>query len=367
MKINLDKKVFLKNLQLINKVLKVDSRKSPVSAFELNTKKEKIVLETSNSLAELKLYQNVKYLSDFSLKKFLIPIDNLIEYLRFLPQNDVLLEFKDKKLYISQGSSHAQIGLINDGEQVVTKDADLNPVLKLDSDIIENIDKVALSVSSDDSRPILTCVLMEKNKKDKLRMVGTDGYRLSVFDFNNSYNLDQQVLIPAKLLSLVLHNVPVDDVQLSLDLSAQKVLFYGKKYQFGVRVVSGDFPPYQKIITENYITEAEVDRQQFLSAVDQLSVFSRQAANTLILKISDKEILLKTKQNNLGQGEITVPAKIEGDAVEIGFNFRYLQEFLRTVKEEVITLRFNGSLAPAAIGSGQDSFKYIVMPVKMDQ
>lgn len=228
--------------------------------------------------------------------------------------------------------------------------------------------KISFSASDDESRPSLNGVLLEAG--DKTRAVATDGFRLSLKEFEDKALKKQgkrKLLIPARViieLSKIL--TKEDEVSVSLLEKEGQVLFSGDSVVLTGRLLEGEFPNYARIIPQKTNHQATVDKEELLRAVRAVAVFAREEASVLRLRLEKNKIVVKAESQQYGKEEVVVDAKTKGGEVEIAFNYRYLLDFLASIDGEEVSFETEGATSPGVFKDTQDpDFLHLIMPVRI--
>lgn len=251
----------------------------------------------------------------------------------------------------------------------------INDEKKIELDLslfLESISQIAFSAAIEDIRPVLTSILCSFTK-NSLTLVATDGFRLSLKEINLSkpINIDDDqtitFLIPAKSL-LEITKLAKNNQKLVLGptLDEHQIVFVLDEIEVISRLIEGDYPDYQKIIPENFSTKVFINREDFLQAVKIASVFAKESANVVKLNIKSSTIELSANAPQIGQNKTIVDSKIEGESVEIAFNYKFLVDFLNNCKSPEVTIQLNDSLSPVSfIDQSDPKFLHIIMPVRL--
>ncbi len=233
------------------------------------------------------------------------------------------------------------------------------------------IQKIVFAAALDLGRPALSGVLMRKNEEGNLTIVATDGYRLSLKQgllekaFKGLGDID--LLIPARVIKEVVGLKQVDQtIGVYITPKSNQVLFeYGNAEVIG-RLIEAEYPDYQKIIPDDFTTRAFFDKNQALQAVRACSVFAREAANIVRLSVGKNKIIFSSSASSVGENEVEVEAKTEGEENEIAFNARYLLEFFSSVDEDDIVFEMTGPLNPGVFKLEKDpSYLHLIMPIRI--
>jgi DNA polymerase-3 subunit beta len=236
-------------------------------------------------------------------------------------------------------------------------------------EFLEALSQVLFAASVDETRPVLTGVLLIF-KKGQLVLVATDGFRLS------------QKKIPLKKTvkegSIILPKTVLMEV-LRLSGEGDEILFEAKAKDgqcvFGIddiilssRVLEGEFPDFERIIPKESNLKISLDKEELLRAVKLSSVFARDSANIVAIKVLKDSIELSAESQLAGSQKTEVEAKIEGAEkdFEISFNYRFLEELLHAFKGDEVILEFSTPSAPGVFNDSSDSsFLHLIMPVRI--
>jgi DNA polymerase-3 subunit beta len=132
------------------------------------------------------------------------------------------------------------------------------------------------------------------------------------------------------------------------------------------RLIDGEYPDYHRIVPESGATKVYLNRDEFTQAVKQTSVFARESANVVKLSLKSNSIELSANAPQIGQNKASVDARIEGEPLEIAFNYKFISDFLNICTGEEITLELNEPLSPGLFRDQSDPhLTHIIMPVRI--
>ncbi len=242
-----------------------------------------------------------------------------------------------------------------DGDEVTLNAADLSAALK----------QVVKAASGDDSRPILTGVLLAA-EGDGLRLVSTDSYRLAVRDLPGTSVLegDQSVLVPSRALA-ELNRVFGENETVALRLGERDASFVVGGTQVVTRLIEGEFPNYRGLIPDTYPNELTVNRSELLDAVRRVRLMAQEATPIRLNMRADTLELVAVTQD-VGQAQEVLDASYNGDELTVAFNPDYLIDGIEVTPGEEITLQTVDPLKPAVMrGADSADFLYLLMPVRV--
>ncbi len=232
------------------------------------------------------------------------------------------------------------------------------------------VQATAFAASLDETRPILTTLSLQFG--ENLEIVGTDGFRLAKIILPYSAEA-RQLLVPAKAVSEAIRiaiKKKVQTVSFTVSDKLKQVFFSFDGYDVSMRLLEGQFPPYQKIMPAEFSTQLLFDAEEFQQKLKTASIFAREGAGIIRFVVSEEGITLHSSSSTFGNQEGLVRAKHLGKfsgEQEIAFNSKYIQEFLSVVKPEHIWFGMNESLKPAAFRpQGMEAFIYVIMPFRVN-
>ena len=264
---------------------------------------------------------------------------------------------------------------------VVTGDAVRLPATGL----AEALRQVVRAASSEDSRPILTGVLLAA-EQGGLRLVATDSYRLAVRDLPGIGVLreDQHVLVPSRALAelqRLLSSAPpaapappasepaAEDgtvAAATLRLGDHDATFELGAVRLTTRLIEGDFPNYRQLIPADYPNSLIVGRDALLDAVRRVKLLVRDPTTPVRIALRSDGIELTVITQDWGQATEDVDAKYEGVEMTVAFNPAYLIDGVEAITTDEVQLETLDALKPATLKPTEGSdYLYLLMPVRV--
>ncbi len=242
----------------------------------------------------------------------------------------------------------------------------LSPVDK--RQFIESLMQVIFAAATDEGRPLLTGVKIQKKDEGSL-LAATDGYRLSVKTAPLAIKDAPEMVVPARafaeLTKVSQEEKETERLSLGISSEGQLTMVVGDT-EITTRLISGEYPNFEKIIPAKHTTRALVDKEKITRAVKSAAIFARDSANIVKLRVENQKITVSANTPQVGENSVEVEAKIDGDGGEIAFNSRFLLEFLANFPEEELLFEMTGALNPGVFKPVKDdSYLHIVMPVRM--
>ncbi|HEX3539230.1 MAG TPA: DNA polymerase III subunit beta [Acidimicrobiales bacterium] len=245
--------------------------------------------------------------------------------------------------------------------------------------LTEALRQVVRAASNEDSRPILTGVLMAA-EQGGLRLVATDSYRLAVRDLPGIGVLreDQKVLVPSRalaelqrLLSSAAKGTPTEDGGDDAPAAVLRLGDHDATFELGpvkltTRLIEGDFPNYRQLIPSDYPNTLTVGREPLLDAVRRVKLMVRDPNTPVRIAMRSDGIELTVITQDWGQATEEVDAKYEGAEMVVAFNPNYLIDGVEAMSSDEVQLETLDALKPATLRPTEGSdYLYLLMPVRV--
>jgi DNA polymerase III subunit beta len=288
------------------------------------------------------------------------------DIVRALEPGRVEVEADDDELRIASGRSHFTVRTHPSGDfprlPVPTGDTvNLEAV-----GLMEALRQVTRAASNEESRPILTGVLMSA-EEGGLRLVATDSYRLAVRDLPGVGVLSegQKVLVPSRALN-ELSRLLSGEGEVALRLGAHDATFTVGDVTLTTRLIEGEFPNYKSLIPSSYPNRLTVGRESLLDAVRRVKLLARDATTPVRIALRPNGIELTVITTDWGTAVEEVDAKYEGAEMTVAFNPNFLIEGVEAVSGDEVALDTLDALKPATLRPiDSDAYLYLLMPVRV--
>ena len=295
-----------------------------------------------------------------------VPGRLLLELARLLPETEVSLEHKPEEAAVEVrcGSASYRLHTYNPEDfprLPQTQGIELHEVDR--ATLLDTVARVSRSASRDESRPVLTGVLM-RFEPGKLVMAATDSYRLSVKETAIEGRLPElEAIVPARALGELARIAPEGE-HVSLGVHENQVVFGTGTAWLTTRRIDGQFPNYKQLVPEAFEHEVPLPREELLDVVRRVSVMA-QRNSPLRLRFADGELTVSAQTQDVGEARESLPASFGAEALEIGFNAEFLRDGVESVVGEQLRLKLISPLRPAVLQGEGDDFLYLIMPIRL--
>jgi len=297
-----------------------------------------------------------------------LPGKLLTDIVRSLPEASVTIDTGTAgHATVTCGQSSFTMKTLSPDDYPRFPEVSLNETVSLPTEQFSRIvHQVSRSVSRDETRPILTGILVVA-ENGILRMVATDSYRLCVKEAPVS-GLAQgiELVIPGKAMEDVAKLIGSSDT-VALGVSENQVVFSFGNTTFISRRIEGTFPNYRQLLPKEHTTRAVVDRVEFLEAVKRVSLMAQHNSPIrLAVSATNHTLTLSATTQDIGEASEDLQVVPEGDDVEIAFSHAYLLDGISVAEGDTVALEITSPLKPGVLKPSEgDDFTYLLMPVRI--
>ncbi|MDX6506541.1 MAG: polymerase subunit beta [Gaiellaceae bacterium] len=295
-----------------------------------------------------------------------VPGRLLLELARLLPDAEVSIEHKleEAAVEIRSGSASYRLHTYNAEDFPRLPDADAVDRHDVEREtLLETVARVSRSASRDESRPVLTGVLM-RFEPGKLVMAATDSYRLSVKETAVEGSVPElEAIVPARALG-ELARIAQTGERIELGVHENQVVFSTGDALLTTRRIDGQFPNYKQLVPEAFDHELPLPREELLDVVRRVSVMA-QRNSPLRLRFADGELTVSAQTQDVGEARESLPVSFTGEPLEIGFNAEFLRDGVESVIGEQLRMKLISPLRPAVLQGESDDFLYLIMPIRL--
>jgi DNA polymerase III subunit beta len=231
---------------------------------------------------------------------------------------------------------------------------------------VETLDKVGRAASRDETRPILTGVLVTIGG-GTLKMVATDSYRLSVKEtpLEGGPAEGVEAIVPVKALSEVARlAATTGEGDIAVAVTENQALFSLGDVWVATRLIDGQFPNYRQLLPESFDHVVSVDREEILAVARRVSLLAQKNA-PLRLTFAPGKLTMRAVTQDVGQAEEELELEFGGEEFEIGFNPLFLIDGIDGVDGERVVLKFINPLRPGLVSGEDGGFLYLIMPIRL--
>jgi DNA polymerase-3 subunit beta len=298
----------------------------------------------------------------------------MFEIVRELPEEDIQISVEEGN-WVKIVSGHSQFKLVGLPKEEYPSMPDVaeEGMITIDGETLRDmIKKTLYAAGENDARYVLNGLFVHLSPAKgglNIRMVGTDGHRLSMIDrVVEAKHKEESVIVPKKAMIELRRLLEEDSSQegFQIGFSKNHALFKRNGLVMVSKLIDGNYPNYQQVLPTQNTKKVAVSKDVFTHAVKRVSILSKEKTNAVKLQLEKDTLLLSTNNPEVGEANEELSIDYKGESISIGFNSRYLMDVLMAMDRETITLELSDSLSPCLVKEeGNDAYKCVVMPMRV--
>jgi DNA polymerase-3 subunit beta len=298
------------------------------------------------------------------------PAHTLYDIARKLPDGAKVSISKtsDDRLEVEAGRSHFTLPLLPAGDfPQMTADGFSHEFDVASGALARLIDKTRFAISTEETRYYLNGIYLHGHGA-KLRAVATDGHRLALAEMDAPGGADGMpgVIVPRKTVAELRRLIDGMDGEISVKVSESKIRFEMDGMVLTSKLIDGNFPDYDRVIPKNNTKELTLDNKVFASAVDRVATISMEKSKSIKMTLDGDNLNLTVNNPEAGQAAEDLMVGYGGDALEIGFNAKYLMDVAGQIEGRDATYFLNDPASPALVKDSEDPDSlFVLMPLRV--
>jgi len=309
-----------------------------------------------------------------------IPINLLSNFLKLLPNKQIIIEKKDNFLNFECDNLNTQIKSNSPEDFPIIPEVSREEFIELDiTPFCEGLEKVVDIASISQTKPEISGIYFNI-QKDAIRATATDSFRLAEKTFlPKEINLDIQTqnkkiafILPQKTTREIINIFKELGGRVKIYFSPNQILIENQmeetnhpQIQIVSRLIEGEYPSYEEIIPKKHQTQIIINKNEFLNQLKIAALFTGKI-NEIKLNIDAKKGVLEifSQSPDLGEHHAQINSRIKGENMEISFNYKFLIDGLQNIKSPEVVFELKKEDEPALLKAADDpNYLYVVMPI----
>ena len=298
------------------------------------------------------------------------PAHTLYDIARKLPDGaQVSLKINSEdRLDVDAGRAHFTLPLLPSGDfPKMTADGFTHNFVVSAAELRRLIDKTRFAISTEETRYYLNGIYMHAHD-GALRTVATDGHRLALSEMALPGGAEglPGIIIPRKTVAEIRRLIDGGDGDVSLSVSDAKIRFHFGSAILTSKLIDGTFPDYERVIPKGNEKELVIDNSVFKGAVDRVATISAEKSRSVKLMLETDNLALVVNNPESGNAREDLMVNYSADALEIGFNAKYLLDVAAQIEGRDATFYLDGPASPALVKDSEDTDSlFVLMPLRV--
>lgn len=284
-----------------------------------------------------------------------------------LPDGVVNLNLNEPNLEILAGASDWKLMTFGAAGFPSIPEVEASSQLTLShTELVEAINAVAYAVAGDESRQVLTGVLMRYDGNE-LVLVATDTHRLAVTRLvKDGIGSSVKAVVPEKALRLI-KNLPVSsDESVAIGLDESRLVVQVGTHKIVAQLLAGVFPDWERVVPQQFTRSWTLDRQELIENLRRVQILARDSANRVRFGGGSESVLITARSEEKGEAKEEVPAVMENGEIQIAFNGEYVLQAVDSLNGDSVVAQMTepGRAAVFRPGTGDGPERFcVIMPM----
>ncbi|MDD3926232.1 MAG: DNA polymerase III subunit beta [bacterium] len=298
-----------------------------------------------------------------------VPAKIFSEIISNLPGGEIeLYQEKENELLVKQGKAKYSIRTLPASDYPLFPELDKGDICKISASVLQRaIRQVVFASSQDETRPILTGILLEV-EGENINLAATDGHRLALRAISLPEKAGEQtaIIIPGRALNELSRLLSSGEGDVVIRVLSNQIAFIYDRMVLVSRIIEGKYPNYRQVIPSNLPYGTIASREEMSKAVKGAHILAKEGSNVVRMSFSADRIAVTAVTQDVGDVYEEVGVQYDGEDMDVAFNARYLLDILSILDDEMLQMKTGSPLSPAIIRPvGDEGYTYVVMPVKM--
>jgi len=372
MEFKIDKETFLRALQKIQGIVEKRNTMPILSNVLIEATADAIFITATDLEVGMKSSYPTCVVKE---GKITVSAKKIYEIIKELADEEIIFSTKENDwVEIRCGKAHFNIVGLSPEEFPYFPKINEDRFVKLTSSLIsEMIDKTSYAICHDETKYNLNGVFIKAQEEDNrqiLRMVATDGHRLSIAEKEFSGKIDNEllkgVIFPKKgVFELKKMTEEEDNDIMICFLDNNAVVKKGNTFVV-MRLVDGEFPDYTRVMPINNDKVIKINREAFFHSLRRMSILSSEKFKGIKFDIKAGSMEISASNPELGEAREEIDIDYDGEPLTVRFNARYLIDVLTVLEDEFVEMDLRDELSPAIMRpAASTDFRSVIMPMRL--
>lgn len=375
MKVEILKENLKNGLSIVEKIVGKNPSLPILDNVLIDTEDSYLSLSSTDLETAIKLWILTKIVKK---GRVVVPAKFFSNFVSLLPNEKIILEEKNQGLRVECKSFKNQIQGFNPEDFPIIPIFDNSEFLEIDNKkFCQGLSQIVDVAAPSQSRPEISGIYFIFSK-NTLKIVATDSFRLAEKNIilDEPVQKDIAFILPQKPARELINILGEKDGKIKIYFSSSQAMFEfpmkeapRPQIQIISRLIEGEYPNYEEIIPKKFKTHVIVKRDEFLNQIKTASLFSGKISEIKIkINPETKELEISAEDPSLGESKSNITAKIDGEEIEVSFNYKFLADGLTNIKSSEVMFDLSKEEGPCILKPvGDASYIYVVMPIKSTQ
>lgn len=298
-----------------------------------------------------------------------VPARKFLDIVRLLPnQAEIKIELKEEKIKVTSGRSRFSLAtLAADNYPEFSENELENQFLINAGKMKKALDKTVFCMANQDIRYYLNGLLFHISNS-KLKLVASDGHRLSIYEDNigESTGYEERIILPRKGVLELSRLLDDEDAELNVQFSNSNIRIYLKDLIFSAKLVDSKYPDFSKVFEQSFFNQIHIQKHLLKDALTRVAILANEKFKGVTCEISDGLLKLSSHNPEHDEAEEELIIQYQGESISIAFNSQYLLDAVSNLDSELAVLTIASNSSSCFIEEPEEQlYQFIVMPMRL--
>ena len=298
-----------------------------------------------------------------------VPARKFLDICRFLPNGaEIKFEQQDDKIKILSNRSRFSLSCLPADNYPEFAESDLENQFFINAGKFKKaLDKTVFCMANQDVRYYLNGLLLNISNS-KLKLVASDGHRLSIYEDNldQTTGFEARIILPRKGVLELSRLLDDPDAELKIEFSGNNIRIFIKDLIFSAKLVDSKYPDFSKVFQQEFLDQIHIQKQILKDALTRVSVLANEKFKGVTLDIASDSLRISTHNPEHDEAEEELSIEYSGEPLSIAFNAQYLLDAVSNLDSELAVLTIASNASCCFIDEpGDCAYKFIVMPMRL--
>lgn len=363
---------FLKALQRVQGIIENRKTMPILSNVLIDARPERIDIIAT----DLEVGMKSSYRADVVKEgRITVSAKKLYEIIKELPEAEIRFSTRENDwVDLRCGKAHFNLVGLSPEEFPFFPAVSDSTFLRLNGSLMrEMVEMTSFAICHDETKYNLNGIFVKAVEQESgtvLRMVATDGHRLSMAEREippvSSTDLKNGVIFPKKGIFELKKLTEDDDEEIMLSFLDNSSILKKNDTLVLMRLVDGYFPDYTRVLPSDNDKSVTINREDFFHSLRRMSILSSEKFKGIMMELKNGVMEISASNPELGDARETLEVDYAGPDLSIRFNARYLIDVLSAIGEESVNLELKDELSPAVLKPHQGKgFLSVIMPMRV--
>lgn len=298
-----------------------------------------------------------------------VPARKFLDICRLLPTGaEIKFELHDDKVKLSSGRSRFSLSTLPAEHYPEFNESEFDYQFLLNAGKLKKgLDKTLFCMANQDVRYYLNGLMLQISNT-RLKLVASDGHRLSIFedDIGQSTGYEARIILPRKAVQELSRLLDDADAELNIQFSSNHIKIYYKDVVFSSKLIDAKFPDFGKVFNQAFMSPILIQKQLLRDALTRVAILTNEKFKGVTLDIANDLVKLSTHNPEHDEAEEELVIDFQGQPLSISFNSQYMLDAVTNLDSELAVITLASNASTCFIEEPEHPlFKFIVMPMRI--